>query len=80
MRLMLMKPKSCLTWHNDFDTRLHYPIQTNKGCQMVIENEVLHMPANTWWLTNTSYDHTAFNASTDTRIHLVVSILEENNA
>lgn len=77
MRLMLMRPKSCLTWHNDFDTRLHFPITTNIGCRMVIENEVMHMPANTWWLTNTSVNHTAFNASVETRIHLVTSILKD---
>jgi hypothetical protein len=78
MRLMLMRPKFCLTWHMDDTNRLHYPIQTNKGCQMVIENEVLHMPSNTWWLTDTSVNHTAFNASPNARIHLVTSILGEN--
>jgi len=75
MRLMLMRPKTCLTWHNDADTRLHYPIETNIGCKMVIKNEVVHMPANTWWLTNTAQYHTAFNASTESRIHLVTSII-----
>jgi hypothetical protein len=77
MRLMLMRPKTCLTWHNDGDTRLHYPIDTNRGCQMVIENEVMHMPRYTWWHTNTSYLHTAFNASRVPRIHLVTSIIGE---
>ena len=77
MRLMLMRPKTCLSWHNDYDTRLHYPIETNIGCQMVIKNEVLHMPKYTWWQTDTSHPHTAFNASTTPRIHLVTSILKD---
>jgi hypothetical protein len=46
---------------------------------MVIEDEVLHMPENTWWLTQTEhYKHTAFNASTTNRIHLVAVVRNAN--
>lgn len=76
VRLMQSKPKTCLTWHKDTSMRIHLPIKTNPGCQMVIENQVQHMPAGTWWLTNTTVPHTAFNASTESRIHLVAVVLD----
>ena len=42
---------------------------------MVIEDEVLHMPADTWWYADTTLKHTAMNASNEYRIHLVAAIL-----
>jgi len=77
IRLMKSKLKTCLTWHTDDSTRIHYPIKTHEGCRMVIDDEVMHLPANTWWHTNTKKPHTAFNGSTDDRIHLVVCLLDE---
>lgn len=74
VRLMKMKPKTCLSWHKDLCARLHFPIKTQDGCIMVIENEVMHMPADTWWYTNTHNKHTAVNASNQDRIHLVCSV------
>lgn len=76
IRLMKSKPKTCLSWHKDTSPRIHLPIKTNEGCQMVIENQVQHMPAGTWWLTNTLLPHTAFNASKESRIHLVAVVLD----
>jgi hypothetical protein len=79
VRLMTSLPKTCLTWHQDSTNRIHYPLVTDPGCQMVIEDEVLHMPENTWWLTQTeNYKHTAFNASTNKRIHLVAVVRNAN--
>ena len=74
IRLMKMKPKTCLSWHNDENTRVHYPIITAEGCLMIIGDEVKHMQANTWWHTDTLPLHTAINASQFDRIHLVCSI------
>ena len=74
IRLMKMKPKTCLSWHIDLCARVHFPIKTQDGCIMVIENEVMHMPADTWWYTNTHNKHTAVNASNQDRIHLVCSV------
>jgi len=79
VRLMQSKPKTCLTWHKDNSSRIHLPIKTNPGCQMVIENQVQHMSAGTWWFTNTTVNHTAFNASTESRIHLVAVVLDSFN-
>lgn len=77
VRLMISLPKTCLSWHVDSSSRLHYPIKTQEGCFMVIEDEVCHLPKNQWTLTNTVIKHTAFNGSFEKRIHLVASILED---
>jgi hypothetical protein len=74
IRLMKSKLKTCLSWHTDDSTRIHYPIVTQPGCMMVIEDEVMHMPTNTWWHTDTTKEHTAFNGSKEDRIHLVVCL------
>lgn len=75
VRLIMSKPKTCLTWHIDSSHRLHYPIKTQNGCKMIIENEVAFLEKNQWWWTDTLKQHTAINASTDLRLHLVACIL-----
>ena len=77
VRLMLSTPKTCMSWHYDFTPRFHFPIKTQEGCMMVIEDELMHLEQNKWWLTDTVKMHTAFNASMEERIHLVVVILGE---
>lgn len=74
VRLMKSESKTCLSWHVDATPRVHYPIKTQQGCFMIIEDEVMHLPKNTWWYTNTLPYHTAFNASLESRIHLVAEI------
>jgi hypothetical protein len=75
VRLMESLPKTCLSWHTDDSTRIHFPIKTQDGCFMVIEDTVKHMPVDTWWYTDTTRMHTAFNSSTENRIHLVAVLL-----
>jgi hypothetical protein len=75
VRLMKSSPKSCLSWHTDSSSRIHYPIKTQEGCFMIIENEVKHLEANKWYWTDTIKPHTAFNSSKEDRIHLVAVIL-----
>lgn len=75
VRLMKSKSKTCLSWHVDFQPRLHYPIKTQTGCFMVIEDEVKHLAQNEWWWTETTHAHTAFNSSKEDRIHLVATII-----
>lgn len=77
VRIMKSEPKTCLSWHIDHSPRLHFPIKTQAGCFMVIEDEVIHMPETTWWWANTVEEHTAFNASKESRIHLVVCLLDQ---
>lgn len=75
VRIMKLAPKTCLTWHKDNTKRIHYPLKTHEGCLMIIGDEVRHMPENTWWLTDTLHDHTAINASTEPRLHIVACVL-----
>jgi hypothetical protein len=75
VRIMRSKPKTCLSWHYDYDVRVHYPLKTYEGCLMVIEDEVCHLTANKWWYTETQKMHTAFNASAQERIHLVATVI-----
>jgi len=77
IRIMNSKPKTCLTWHEDNTNRIHYPIKTQEGCFMLIEDEVLHLKQHQWYYTNTLPKHTAFNASKEDRLHLVVVVLDE---
>jgi hypothetical protein len=42
---------------------------------MVIENESKFLEPNKWYFTNTVLPHTAFNGSTEERLHLVVTVL-----
>jgi hypothetical protein len=77
VRLMKSKSKTCLSWHVDDQVRIHYPLKTQVGCFMVIEDEMKHLTQNTWWLTNTLPFHTAFNASKEDRIHLVATVISD---
>ena len=75
IRLMNLKPKTCLSWHVDDSPRLHYPIITQEGCFLVIEDEVMALPLNKWHIADTTKKHTAFNGSKSSRVHLVAVIL-----
>ena len=74
---MKSKPKTCLSWHKDDHLRLHFPIQTQEGCFMIIEDKSYFLNKNQWYLTNTLKSHTAINASKKDRIHLVATIIGE---
>lgn len=76
VRIMNLKPKTCLSWHVDDSTRIHYPMKTQEGCFMVIEDEIKHLSANHWYHADTLKHHTVFNGSKENRYHLVATILE----
>jgi len=76
VRIMNLKPKTCLSWHIDGHPRIHYPMKTQQGCFMLIGKESQFLEANNWYLTNTTKYHTALNASTEERYHLVGTIIE----
>ena len=76
VRIMKSKPKTCLSWHTDSSPRIHYPMKTQEGCLMVIDDQIQHLTKNTWWWTDTRFSHTAFNSSKEDRTHLVVVVLE----
>lgn len=80
LRIMKMNEMRVLPWHYDYNTRFHYPIKTNPACMLVIENEALHIPQNEWWFTDTCKWHTAYNASSEERIHIVACILDASTS
>lgn len=79
IRVMKSLPKTCLTWHVDDTPRIHFPMKTQEGCIMVIDNEVKHLEQNKWYYTNTLVPHTAFNGSKEERLHLVATVLNKEN-
>jgi len=76
MRIMALKQKSCLTWHRDYEKRIHIPIITDIGCKFVLEDVSFHLPADgNAYVVDTTNHHTVFNGSKIVRIHLVATIL-----
>lgn len=74
-RIMISKPNTCLSWHIDSTNRIHFPIKTQEGCFMIIENEIKFLEKCKWYITNTTKKHTAFNGSFEYRIHLVACVI-----
>jgi hypothetical protein len=77
-RLMLLKPKSCLSIHSDSGERYHVAVKTNPGSYLIeVENDghgkFHHVPADGQvYLMDASRLHTAINSGRKPRIHLVV--------
>lgn len=76
LRVMIQPRSHCLSWHLDSQPRLHYPIKTQKGCFMIVNNEMRHLKQGVSYMVNTREYHTAVNASRENRIHIVANILE----
>ena len=70
-RIMKSMPKTCLSMHHDLSKRIHIPVITNKECFMVIEGKTYYLEPGNVYLTNTTLQHTAVNASKNFRIHIV---------
>ena len=84
MRLMIMKPKTCLTIHTDKDLRYHIAIRTNENCLLMTDDkkhgwQAEHIPTDGFvYQFDARKKHTAINASeTESRIHLVVGTTGE---
>jgi hypothetical protein len=70
-RFMLSHPKTNLSWHRDLTKRIHIPIYTNDNCFMIIDDNVIRLPFGNTYLVDTVKHHTAVNASSSKRVHLV---------
>ena len=72
-RILILKPKSCYSYHVDASPRIHIPIITTPNNFMVIEDKCYWMPANgSAYYTDTERMHTFVNADLKvTRIHIV---------
>tara|TARA_B110000858_G_scaffold188468_1_gene234034 strand:+ start:390 stop:830 length:441 start_codon:yes stop_codon:yes gene_type:complete len=72
VRLMVLKPKRCYTYHYDLTKRFHIPIKTNEKCFFIVDKEVLQFPADgNYYILDTTKNHTALNGSMEDRLHLV---------
>jgi hypothetical protein len=86
-RLMLLKPKSCLSWHHDPSMRIHIPLCGDSDSFHLIENiegnkEVYHIYPGEVHLMNTEVYHSGINLSRKvSRIHIVgcINVDDENN-
>jgi len=76
MRLLLLEPRTSLSWHRDPEPRIHIPIMTNPGAHLCIDDRLKHLPADgRIWFTDTRNYHTVFNGGEENRIHLVATYL-----
>ena len=79
LRILLLEPRNCLSFHRDPEPRLHLPILTNPGCLLVADHFCTHLPADgSVYYTNTLKYHTALNGGESNRVHLVATILNTN--
>lgn len=77
VRLIRSRPKTCMSWHKDDHPRVHFPLKTQEGCIMIIQDEMMHLEQNKWYITDTTVHHTAINSSREDRIHLVATIIDK---
>lgn len=71
-RLMVLKPKTCYTYHIDKSNRVHIPVITNEKNFFVVNDSVFRLPADGGvYEVVTTKIHTFVNASLETRIHIV---------
>jgi hypothetical protein len=78
-RIMLMKPKSCYSVHQDPTPRIHLPIITNSQCWMIwpTHNQCFQMMPGDLYFTDTTNNHTFINGSDQDRIHIVFGIKDK---
>lgn len=71
-RLMVLRPKTCYTYHIDKSKRVHIPLITNKENFFVVSDTVFRLPADgNVYEVDTTNIHTFVNGSMENRIHLV---------
>ena len=71
-RILNLLPKTCYSYHYDISKRFHIPLITNKNCFMIIGKKISHYPADgNGFIIDTTIHHTAVNASSENRIHIV---------
>lgn len=71
-RLINLFPQTCYTMHKDYTPRVHIPLITNEKCFLIVDNEMIHLPADgNVHIIDTTKNHTAINASTKNRYHIV---------
>ena len=44
-RVLVLHPKTCYSLHRDTSKRIHIPVVTNEKCWMIVNKEIMHLPA-----------------------------------
>lgn len=70
-RVMIVKPKTCYSYHRDTTKRLHIPVVSNEHCFLLVDKQAVHLPVGGIYIVDTTQEHTALNASSRARIHIV---------
>jgi len=78
MRLMVLPPLTVYGMHRDGSRRAHIAITSNPCCRLVAGSGVTaHIPVDgRMYVVDTLTEHTAFNAGTTERVHLVMSLAD----
>ncbi len=77
IRLMNLRPVSCLSLHADPTVRLHIPVETNPNSLFIFRDQIpIHMPADgSVYLVDTRFQHTVINGDKKlSRIHFVAAL------
>lgn len=79
-RVIKMGSRSCLSYHQDKQRRIHFPLVTNEKCFMVIEGKTYWLRPGRIYLVNTKKTHTVINGNRVKepfdRIHIVGCLKE----
>lgn len=71
-RVLVLHPKTCYSLHRDTSKRIHIPVVTNEKCWMIVNKEIMHLPADgRYYEIDTTQEHTALNGSWEARTHIV---------
>ena len=71
-RVLVLHPKVCYSLHKDPSKRIHIPVVTNEKCWMIVNKEIMHLPADgRYYEIDTTQEHTALNGSWQARTHIV---------
>lgn len=77
VRLLLLEPRKCLSYHRDPEPRLHIPIISSPGVLTLVENFCTYLPPDgTVYYMNTTKYHSVLNGSEYDRVHLVATVLD----
>jgi aspartyl/asparaginyl beta-hydroxylase (cupin superfamily) len=80
MRLSVLPASTIITMHTDASCHAQLAITTNEDCFVAARTgETRHVPVDgKLYIISTTLPHTAFNASEQERIHLSISIYDED--
>ena len=74
-RVMRQQRKTCYTYHIDYTKRIHIPVYTNDNCFLILNDSVHRLRADgSVYLVDTTVMHTAVNASTEERTHIIGNV------